>query len=255
MSNIAGRLSNGLRNPHTALYYVLFGKERTARFQIRRLVGALAIAPGTKVEDFYHSIASATDFETYIANKLGGASFDGIVGSKHLYVIVRALQPQVVVETGVAAGISSAFILKALSDNSRGALYSIDLPGKYCTPPPDIARFLSPKSLTGQISEERVGFAVPDILKDRWTLALGKSSQVLPGLLKQLGKVDLFLHDSEHTYENMMFEFTTVWDYLVPGKLLLSHDIHWNHSFGDFCKKVNRKGRELFFTGLGAIIK
>ena len=80
-------------------------------------------------------------------------------------------------------------------------------------------------------------------------------AEICPPCTPYTGKVDLFLHDSEHTYETMMFEFTTVWDYLVQGKPLLSDDIHWNDSFGDFCKKVNRKGRELFFTGLGALIK
>jgi len=44
-----------------------------------------------------------------------------------LYAMVRALKPEVVVETGVANGVSSSFILKALDRNSRGRLYSIDL--------------------------------------------------------------------------------------------------------------------------------
>lgn len=42
-------------------------------------------------------------------------------------MLVRILRPTVVIETGVANGISSAFILKALDKNNEGMLYSIDL--------------------------------------------------------------------------------------------------------------------------------
>lgn len=45
-----------------------------------------------------------------------------------LYVIIRLLRPAYVVETGVAAGISSTFILQGLNENVKGELYSIDLP-------------------------------------------------------------------------------------------------------------------------------
>ncbi|MBS7618991.1 hypothetical protein KEJ25_10485, partial [Candidatus Bathyarchaeota archaeon] len=43
-----------------------------------------------------------------------------------LYLIVRVLRPKYVVETGVSAGRSSAFILCGLCDNGEGELYSID---------------------------------------------------------------------------------------------------------------------------------
>ena len=60
-----------------------------------------------------------------------------------IYVIVRLLRPNCIVETGVAAGVSSTFILEALNRNDRGELYSIDLPStarcedgwKYWAPP------------------------------------------------------------------------------------------------------------------------
>ena len=44
------------------------------------------------------------------------------------YLSCRLIDPEVVIETGVAYGVSSAFILKALQENDRGTLYSIDLP-------------------------------------------------------------------------------------------------------------------------------
>ena len=38
------------------------------------------------------------------------------------YLLCRLIEPSVVVETGVAYGVSSAFILKALEANGRGTL-------------------------------------------------------------------------------------------------------------------------------------
>jgi predicted O-methyltransferase YrrM len=43
------------------------------------------------------------------------------------YIAVRAFQPEIVVELGLANGVSSAYILLALQKNERGALYSVGL--------------------------------------------------------------------------------------------------------------------------------
>jgi len=48
--------------------------------------------------------------------------------NSYLYVFCRHFQPEIVIETGVYYGASSAFILKALEANGKGHLYSIDLP-------------------------------------------------------------------------------------------------------------------------------
>ena len=45
-----------------------------------------------------------------------------------LLPVCRLLEPQVVLETGVAYGVSSAFILRALEENGHGILHSVDLP-------------------------------------------------------------------------------------------------------------------------------
>src|SRR5687767_12401824 len=110
-----------------------------------------------------------------------------------LYVVVRAAKPRVVVETGVASGVSSAHILRALAANGTGALYSIDLPNvqEHSTLP------------KGRMS----GWIVPDSLRKRRKLYLGDSRELLPELLQDLGNIDMFLHDSDHSYENMTFEF------------------------------------------------
>jgi hypothetical protein len=52
-----------------------------------------------------------------------------------------------------------------------------------------------------------VGWIVPKSLRERWTLILGKVEDKLPSLLDEFEAIDVFYHDSLHTYEHMMFEY------------------------------------------------
>ena len=132
-----------------------------------------------------------------------------------LYMLVRSRKPEFFVETGVSAGESSSYVLQALRDNNFGKLYSIDVPSVYV-----------PKGMTTVLPEgETSGWAVPEQLKDRWELNLGKSEQLLLKILKKLKKIDIFFHDSMHTYKHMMFEYATSWDFIKKNGLLLSDDI------------------------------
>jgi len=131
-----------------------------------------------------------------------------------LYFSIRYLQPKIVVETGVSDGMSSLFILSAL-EKMEGHLYSIDYP-KVGMP-----------ALYGK----EPGWLVNDQLRARWTLIYGKSKEKLPILLSQLKHVDIFLHDSEHSYSNMKFEFTLALEHMSPGSLLLSDDVSSNSAF------------------------
>jgi predicted O-methyltransferase YrrM len=135
------------------------------------------------------------------------------------YLSCRLIDPEVVVETGVAYGVSSAFILKALQENGRGTLYSIDLP----------------PLRTGY--EKFWGIAVPDELRGRWRLRRGSSARVLPRLLQEISKADLFVHDSLHTHRNMRHEFDTIWPHLRNGGLLLADDVERNRAFGELQRK------------------
>ena len=110
---------------------------------------------------------------------------------------VRHLKPEVVLETGVARGRTSAVILSALATNRKGHLWSIDLP------------LIDPEGETAM--------AVPDTLRNRWTYIRGSSQRHMPRLLKQLGALDIFVHDSSHSYEGMTNEFGLTWPRLRPG--------------------------------------
>lgn len=130
------------------------------------------------------------------------------------YLMCRLLSPEVVIETGVAYGVSSAYILTALRENGQGTLHSVDLPP------------------LRRKAEKFWGIAVPDDLGGRWSLHRGTSASVLPRLLREIPTVDLFVHDSLHTHRNMRREFDTIWPHLRNGALLLADDVERNCAFG-----------------------
>jgi hypothetical protein len=59
-------------------------------------------------------------------------------------------------------------------------------------------------------------------------------------------KKAVFFHDSDHTYENMLFEFNWAWNVLKVD-VLISDDISGNSAFLDFCVKNKIKGYVLKF--------
>jgi len=129
------------------------------------------------------------------------------------YAVARAIRPRTVIETGVCYGVTSAYLLAALEKNEQGHLYSIDLPP------------------LGKDGDDYVGWLVPKELEKRWTLRRGTSQRLLGPLIAELGTVDLFVHDSLHTYKNMKKEFETVWPALRAGGVLISDDIEGNAAF------------------------
>jgi predicted O-methyltransferase YrrM len=135
------------------------------------------------------------------------------------YLACRLLEPAVVIETGVAYGVSSAFILRALEENGRGVLHSVDLP---------------------PLRREYEGFwgiAVDKALRGRWRLHRGSSVRILPRLLEESGTADLFVHDSLHTYRNMRREFELVWPRLRTGGVILADDVERNRAFHELRQK------------------
>ena len=129
---------------------------------------------------------------------------------------VRHLKPQVVVETGVARGVTSRLILEAMSLNDKGHLWSIDLPHPF-----------SPEL------HHETAAAIPGAAHRRWTYVRGSSRRRLRELLAQLGQVDIFVHDSLHTARNMAFEMKVVWPALPVGGIMLVDDVY-NQSFAEF---------------------
>lgn len=179
-------------------------------------------------------------------NKIEGVTLPGNkpqhLFGKFLYFIVRCAKPEIMIETGVAHGVSSWTILNAIHKNGKGKLYSIDLPN------------LDLKSYNPQNISQSSGWVVPDVLRAHWELQLGSSSELLPKLMAQLPKLDIFFHDSDHSYDNMMFEFKTVFPKMHPGSLMISDDVHKNASFADFVEEKSIRGLQFLTKGGAAVV-
>ncbi len=137
-----------------------------------------------------------------------------------LYLLVRLVKPDQVIETGVSAGVSSVYILRALKGNGKGRLYSIDLP---------------PVSLP---LGSQSGWIVPDDLRDSWDLRIEDVKQLPVPLLEETGSIDFLVHDSKHTYEHMMWKYNCIWQFMRRKGLFLSHDAGASEAFLDFMKKA-----------------
>jgi predicted O-methyltransferase YrrM len=162
---------------------------------------------------------------------------DGII----LYALTRAFQPNVVIETGIAAGVSTAFLGAALLENKQGKLFSIELP---------------PKEVDGQRQADGilfdwpklgVGWAVPPEIRkamgQRHVTLLEDVRSALPQLLAQVGTVDLFFHDDLHEPDHMRSQYELVWPYLRPGGFLISDDV--NYGWLSFAKLQHIHGSAL----------
>jgi hypothetical protein len=174
------------------------------------------------------------------------------------YALLRKREPDVVVETGVYSGVSTASILLALADNGRGTLYSIDNA-------PALADDLGAVTADGPMTDRQIegrsrhfrrerpscsdpgsarlppdrepGWILPDWLRERWDLTVGRSQRELPRLLVDLGEVDAFVHDSEHSTSGMLFEFDLAYEWLSPGGVILSSHVEWNDAFETFVEE------------------
>lgn len=179
----------------------------------------LAASPTEKVQSYFSELMEQEKFVQDLDREIATKSVvgRGPMGEEAeiLYVMTRLMRPEIVLETGVGAGKSSAYILKALQANGTGRLYSIDLP----------------------MADGLSGWAVPKELHRYWENHLGTSAALMEKLLKRIGAVHLFVHDSDHSYENMTFEFNLVWPFIEPGGLILAHDVGRHNALFDFCRE------------------
>lgn len=136
------------------------------------------------------------------------------------YALCRVLRPAAVLETGVAYGVTSAFIAKALALNGEGELHSVD------------------RAPVRPHVEGYIGALVPDELRSPWTLHRGTSRRLLPRLLPRIEGLSLFIHDSQHIYRNVSWELRTVTPHLIRPAAVLVDDASGNRAFEHWVERV-----------------
>jgi predicted O-methyltransferase YrrM len=148
------------------------------------------------------------------------------------YAVVRAIKPEVVVETGVHDGLGSALLLRALERNGSGRLVGFDI---------------DPAS----------AWLVPARLRGAYELVIGDVRETLPRILADT-RVDLFIHDSLHTYDHEHFELELAVTHGSDSLVLVSDNAHATPALADVCREhglgyalFRERPRDHFYPGAG----
>lgn len=116
--------------------------------------------------------------------------------------LILNYQPRTVIETGVAAGLSSTIVLSALTCASpSGRLVSVDI-------------------------TEKCGELIPGHLKFSWDFRVlkGDKRRAFGKILDSVADCEVFIHDSDHSSTWQMFEVSSVLNKFSSLKILIVDD-------------------------------
>jgi predicted O-methyltransferase YrrM len=142
-------------------------------------------------------------------------------------MLVRNIQPTVIVETGTFAGVSTIWLASGLQAIGRGELHTYDI---FTMPPPEApaaALFHSTARASVQERLDRAGLA------GLVTLHEGDSASTLAASherLRAAGGVQLAFIDGDHSAEGVLADLRAVEPLLPVGGFLVLHD-----TFPDVC--------------------
>lgn len=186
-----------------------------------RIVTLTGVSPG-ELQRYRHELREDDLTERLLQRGAGMAFVQELPQGALLYLIVRALRPARVLETGVRPGYSTTWILAALEANGAGSLTSLG-------PGPTAGR-------SRGVHDYGVGQLVPPALRARWTLALGNTEDRLRELLTELRPIDLFFSDNGPEVDRARSELRAGWETLGPKGILIAHHIDANAAWADFCR-------------------
>ncbi len=198
-------------------------KELVASSDIPLAISQQDIAAGEKLFKQIVEDRSGSNF---------GKDFDCEVGlASFLYAFILSSKPKIIIETGVANGITTNIILRALEETG-GTLHSFDVD----------PRTQNVYKGTGN-----------------WNFHLleGNFERDLEDQVTQVGKVDLWIHDSNHGYQWQAFEYNLAIAALNPDGLIVSDDIDSSTAWGLASQKSFKKSFGVFdqrkFFGVATI--
>ncbi len=184
--------------------------------------------------------SSMDDMASDASERLSHIDYD--LGGGGAYTLLAFLsrfrRPQVVVETGVAAGWSSRAILESLEVIGSGRLYSSDFP---------YFRIPNP--------EKYIGFVVPEELRVNWFIDIRGDRIALPEIAKMVSSVDLFHFDSDKSYAGRQIALECMAPLLAPSAVVIMDDIQDNLFFADWVEREKLEPVVFSFEGkyLGAV--
>ena len=129
--------------------------------------------------------------------------------------MVRVLKPRVIVETGTEKGLGSIVLAEALLKNGYGHLFTIDM-------------------------EPTAGLMIGDRYTEVICQIIGDSLQSLT----TIERVDLFIHDSDHSAEHEACEFEIIETKLSEQGVVLTDN---SHATNELAKWSLRDGRRFSY--------
>lgn len=124
-----------------------------------------------------------------------------------LFHLVRAVQPERVVEMGACVGISASYIAAALEANGKGRLVTLE----------------GDPTLSELTQETLAALG----LGRRAECVCGPFESTLKTSLERMRPVDLLFHDGAHEAWCYLDDFETMRPYLAPGAVVIYDDIRW----------------------------
>jgi Methyltransferase domain len=192
------------------------------RDQLCWFVAAVTGAEVIQVRSWMTELETDEEFHTKLTKRLSmnpawrvNATEPHLARRYGWYAIVRALQPDNVVETGTHLGLGSCVIAAALLRNGHGRLTTIDIDSD--------SGYLIDEPWASVI-DRRIGSSVHE--------------------LANLSDVEMFLHDSLHTYEYESQELAAVEPNLRSDAIVLSDNAHDSAALSNWAE---RNGRHYLF--------
>lgn len=145
----------------------------------------------------------------------------------HALVFHLGTENYFAIETGMAGGVSTIHLLEALSWFDDAILFTLD------------ASYSKQADMEQQIAWWDILAFETDGL---WQPCPEHGQAALSDLKRWPGKLNFFLHDSDHEYENQSFEIDWAWKQLTPGGLLVVDDFVWagGHAWAEHTARVQR---------------
>ena len=157
-----------------------------------------------EISGYFEELESNVGLQKYITDRLRQHRRGNEIDSEAFfgrrigwYAIVRATKPKIVVETGTEKGLGSLVLAEALIKNESGRLITIDME-------PSSGLLIGPEY--GGVIERMIDNSLQAISK--------------------IDRIDLFIHDSDHSAEHESREFKLLQSRLSSKGIVLSDNSH-----------------------------
>jgi hypothetical protein len=201
---------------HTNFTYDLTPRNRE---HLAWWISTITSADVQQARSFIAELAGDSDLESHIVKMTMSSDRKGLADrsvryGRRLgwYALVRALQPDHVVETGTDKGLGSCVFAAALIRNGHGRLSTIDLN-------PDSGYLISGRY--AEVTDVVIGDSLETLRSDGST-------------------VDFFLHDSWHSAAHEFAEFDAVTSRLTSNALVLSDNAHATDALATWAEQTGR---------------